>query len=434
MVMSARPAAGVAMLVVMLAASPARTLAQTFERPPTFDVAKIKGLQPSGDNYTINNPVRSDGLLRLYTLTTPYGEFMPQGDQMLRMRVNELLALHELEKISSSESYGKALVDAGLSPFKYTGKLIINPAKTVGDTFSGIGTMFGRITSDVANVGKTPGDPLAGLLGVTDQRRKIATKVGVDPYTDFPPLDAKLSSLSQAAAAGGLTVSAAMLAVPVGFAGIVFSNLSTASTLEGVRIDELARDQTAAQIFDINREKLRAMGADIDLTEALLVNRSYTPIDMAVIVAALDSLVGVEDREVFLRRVVQVEQRPHCVLHAPPCGNACRVPKTRRGLRPFCLAWRLSVQCHARRAHRRELCRSTPWPGPRRRHRYCATAPATREGSGNPAGSNCISVEPRRRSPKRSFRRWAGRSWKTPNFDVRMMVVAGGFRGLLYAE
>jgi hypothetical protein len=310
MVMSARPAAGVAMLVVMLAASPARTLAQTFERPPTFDVAKIKGLQPSGDNYTINNPVRSDGLLRLYTLTTPYGDFMPQGDQMLRMRVNELLALHELEKISSSESYGKALVDAGLSPFKYTGKLIINPAKTVGDTFSGIGTMFGRITSDVANAGKTPGDPLAGLLGVSDQRRKIATKVGVDPYTDFPPLDAKLSSLSQAAAAGGLTVSAAMLAVPVGFAGIVFSNLSTASTLEGVRIDELARDQTAAQIFDINREKLRAMGADIDLTEALLVNRSYTPIDMAVIVAALDSLVGVEDREVFLRRVVQVKQRP----------------------------------------------------------------------------------------------------------------------------
>jgi hypothetical protein len=309
MVMLPRAVVGVAMLMGLLTASPAATLAQSFERPPTFDIAKIKSFQPSGDNYTINNPVRSDGLLRLYALTTPYGDFTPQGDQMLRMRVNELMALIELEKISNSESYGKALVDAGLSPFKYTGKLIVNPAKTVGDTFSGIGTMFGRITSDVSNAGKTPGNPLAGLLGVTDQRRKIATKVGVDPYTDFPPLDAKLSSLSQAAAAGGLTVSAAMFAVPVGFAGIVFSNLSTASTLEGVRIDELARDQTAAQIFDLNREKLRAMGADIDLTEALLVNRSYTPIDMAVIVASLDSLIGVEDREVFLQRAVQVNQR-----------------------------------------------------------------------------------------------------------------------------
>jgi len=307
MVVTARGIAGLTVLLATLA--PCVAAAQSFERPPTFDIAKIKGFNPSGDNYTINNPVRSDGLLRLYSVTTPYGEIAPQGDQMLRMRVNELAALWELEKISNSESYGKALVDAGLSPFKYTGKLIVNPAKTVGDTFSGIGTMFGRITSDVSNAGKTPGDPLSGLLGVTDQRRKLATKVGVDPYTDFPPLDAKLSALSQAAAAGGLTVSAAMLAVPVGFAGVVFSNLSTASTLEGVRIDELARDQTAAQIFDLNREKLRAMGADVDLTEALLVNRNYTPIDMAVIVASLDSLTGVGDREIFFRRAVQVDKR-----------------------------------------------------------------------------------------------------------------------------
>ena len=47
--------------------------------------------------------MRSDGLLRIYTLTTPYGEFTVHGDQMLRMRVNELAALHELEKIANSE-------------------------------------------------------------------------------------------------------------------------------------------------------------------------------------------------------------------------------------------------------------------------------------------------------------------------------------------
>ena len=79
---------------------------------------------------------------------------------------------------------------------------------------NGIGTMFGRISSDLANMGKTPGDPISGLLGVTDQKRKLATKVGVDPYTDLAPLDARLSRLAEAAVAGGLTVSAAMMAVP----------------------------------------------------------------------------------------------------------------------------------------------------------------------------------------------------------------------------
>ena len=307
--MKARSAAGLVVLLTMLAGAPVGVHAQRYEQPPTFDIAKLKPLQVTGENYTINDPAQSDGLLRLYTLTTPYGEFTVQGDQMLRMRLNELAALLELEKISNSESYGKALLDAGLSPLKYAGKLIVNPAKTVGNTVYGVGTVFGRISADVANIGKTPGDPIAGLVGVTDQRRKIATKVGVDPYTDFPPLDAKLSRLSEAATAGGLTVSAAMLAVPAGFATIVASNLSTASTLEGVRVDELARDQTAAQLFNTNRDKLKAMGIDKDLIEALLVNRSYTPVDMTVIVASLDGLVGVEDRSIFLQRAVKVDQR-----------------------------------------------------------------------------------------------------------------------------
>ena len=135
-------------------ALPREALAQSFERPPSFEIEKIAGFWPTGDNYTIKNPVRSDGLLRIYTLTTPYGEFTVHGDQMLRMRLNELAALHELEKIANSESYGKSLVEAGLSPFRYTGRLIADPKKTVGDTFSGIGTMFGRISSDLANVGK----------------------------------------------------------------------------------------------------------------------------------------------------------------------------------------------------------------------------------------------------------------------------------------
>ena len=64
---------------------------------------------------------------------------------------------------------------------------------------------------------------------------------------------------AEAAAAGGLTVSAVMMAAPTHAVGIVVSNLSTASTIEGVRIDELARDQTASQIFDLNRQRLRAM-------------------------------------------------------------------------------------------------------------------------------------------------------------------------------
>jgi hypothetical protein len=41
----------------------------------------------------------------------------------------------------------------------------------------------------------------------------------------------------------------------------------------------------------------------------LLANRSYTPIDMAVMVGALDSMKSVADREAFFARASQIKER-----------------------------------------------------------------------------------------------------------------------------
>ena len=298
----------IAVLVAMLALPWSAPLAQPFERPPTFAVTGIPGIKPAGENYTINAPVRSDGLLRLYILTTPYGEVGVHGDQMLHMRLNELAALSELEKISGSETFSKALVDAGLSPLKYTGRLITDPLRTVGDTLDGVKSLFGSIGSSMANAGKTQDDPFAGMLGVTTQKRQLAVKFGVDPYTDFEPLSAKLARLSEAAAMGGLTVSGALFFVP-GAAGIVVSNLSTANRLGDIKIDVLARDYTTSQILDLNRQRLLAMGVDKSVSDTLLANRNYTPVDMAAMVGAIDGMGAVADRDVFFAAAAHMQTR-----------------------------------------------------------------------------------------------------------------------------
>ena len=253
---------------MLVAAPPGALAAQKFEAPPSFNAAKLRGIERVGENYTIKTPVRSDGLMRNYDLATPYGDLKVEGDAMLRMRLNELHALALLEKVSNSDTYAKSLAQAGLNPLKYTGNLIINPLGTIKETFSGIGAMFGRIGSGLNNAGKTHDNAMASLLGVTNERRILAATYGVDPYTDFPPLDAKLKQLSEAAALGGLTVTGALLAVP-GAAGIVVSNLSTANKLNDVGIEELARKYTASQILDLNRARLNAMGVSPELNEAL---------------------------------------------------------------------------------------------------------------------------------------------------------------------
>lgn len=282
--------------------------AQNYERPPSFSPDKIPGIRASGVNYTIKSPVRSDGLFRNYVLTTPYGEFNVQGDQMLRMRLKELEALDQLEKLSASDQFGKALVNAGLSPVKYAGKLITNPIGTIQNTFSGVGSFLGSVGSGIANAGKTQDDAIGSLIGVTRERRQLATKVGVDPYTDLPPLHEKLKALSEAAALGGLAVTGAMMAIP-GAAGIVVSNLSTANTLGDMRIEELAQNYTASQILDLNRKRLAAHGVDSTLAESFLANRNYTPIDLAVITASLESMPAVQDRVVFIERATSANSR-----------------------------------------------------------------------------------------------------------------------------
>ena len=294
---------------LMLLVLPAGAKAQKFEAPPSYNAAQIRWIDRVGENYTILTPVRSDGLMRNYVLTTPYGEVRAAGDAMLRMRLNELHCagafgkgqrLRHLRQVAgggraqSAEIYRQA---DRQSAWNYQGYLFrrrrhvrahrLRPQQCRQDA----GQCVGEACS---------ASPANGVI--------LAATYGVDPYTDFPPLDAKLKQLSEAAALGGLTVTGALLAVP-GAAGIVVSNLSTANKLNNVGIEDLARNYTASQILDLNRERLNAMGVSPELNAALLANRNYTPIDMAAMVAALDSMHGVTGKPEFFAQAASADMR-----------------------------------------------------------------------------------------------------------------------------
>jgi hypothetical protein len=292
----------IAIAAVAATVAGAATAAEKFERPRAFKANLIPGIAARGQNYTIANPVTSDGFMRIYTVKTSYGDFQVIGDALMKARHFELAALNELEKVTNSEAFNKALAEAGISPLKFAGSLIVNPVGTLGNTLSGIGSLFGQIGSSAHNAGKIKEDPMAELTGVSRKKRELATKLGVDPYTDFPPLQAKLTQLAQAAATGGLLVSGAMMAIP-GVGGIIVSNAATSD-----RLTTVARDLTPAQLLDRNRQKLVAMGVERNLAEVFLTNGNYTPLDGAVIVESLEA-IDAADRDVFISRAASVNRR-----------------------------------------------------------------------------------------------------------------------------
>lgn len=292
---------GLAAFAAGLAAISSCAVAAEVERPASFDPNRIPGIRAAGVNYTIANPVRSDGFLRVYSVRSPYGDFQVVSDTMMQMRSRELAAIAKLDKLSESEAFNNALAQAGLAPVKFAGELLVNPVQAIGNTLAGIGNQMSQIGSGMNNAGKSQ-DQAFGGFGADQKRRELAARLGVDPYTDYEPLQLRLQKVSQAAAAGGLVVTGAMMAIP-GAAGLVISNTATASG-----VSDAMRDQSAAQLMDLNRQKMMAMGLDRTSADALLANRNYTPLDMTSMVASLE-IVPAAGRDDFLRRAINVNRR-----------------------------------------------------------------------------------------------------------------------------
>jgi len=286
-----------------LVAMSALAWAAALEQPPSFDAGKLLGPAAQGPGYKIASPVTSDGYLHNYTIQTPYGTFYASGDQMLAMRLKEIKALNALNKTASSQSFAQAVLKAGLSPVEFAGHLVTNPMGTVKNTFEGIGKTIDGIAAGIKN----PNDPhesaLASLSGEAQQEREIAYQYGVDPYTDFKPLADKLSSMATAAAAGKLAVSAAFIAIP-GAAGTIVSNVSTASGL-----NDVIRDNSAAQLAELNKAKLVKLGIDKKEIKRLMKNSHYTPVDITVMADALARTGPVANMNVLVTRAAAATSR-----------------------------------------------------------------------------------------------------------------------------
>ena len=298
---------GAAIALSLLCAAPA-ALAGEYEQPPSFNAQKLLGANARGASYTVGNPVRSDGTMRLYVLTTPSGDLAVTGDAMVAIRIKELKALDALNRTQTSQKFLDAVANAGLAPVQLAGKLVTDPGKAIGDTASGVGNFFGGIASGVRNMGQSRDNVVESLSGASKQRQLLAFQYGVDPYTDYKPLADKLGEMAGFAAAGGLAVSAAMIAVP-GAAGAIVSDVSTASTLNG-----MARDYSDVQLLDMNRAALDKLGVAGDAAERFLHNKNYTPVDMTVIVDALSRMGSVRGLDLITARAAEADSRDNAIF------------------------------------------------------------------------------------------------------------------------
>src|SRR5436305_1329409 len=150
----------------------------------------------------------------------------------------------------------------------------------------------------VKNIGKksephaAEGSKMQQMIGFSDAKRKVAAKLGVDPYSTNSVLQRELEGIAWASFAGGLTFQVATM--PIGGPALTVTGVTST-------FDEMLKEKSPTDLKIVNRKTLLALGANGKETERFLNNNAFSPSEQTAFVLNLKSLDSVTNRGAFVR-------------------------------------------------------------------------------------------------------------------------------------
>jgi hypothetical protein len=318
-----------------------------FEKPTTLSASRI--LPPNlvkGPYHTVKEKVVSDGYFNSYTIDSRFGTFEVEGYALLETRIGELVALAELDELSSSTVFadaaykaGKGIVLAPVNIVKKTAKHISDPQKmketiqavpegaerlfswvyrqgnrgvnAIGDAFSSSESDDSSGNKDKKksteeSVSETLDQGTAfGLkyIGYTKRQRDWFRKLKVNPYTSNETLRDEVMRVAGIETAVGT----AFRFVPgLGLLG----ELSTFNTWYE-RAEKLSLYEDPDTIGKKNQKELLELGVPEKLLTAFQQNQAYTPWTRRFISASLTTIgSGVKGHDAFIRAANQATNEP----------------------------------------------------------------------------------------------------------------------------
>ncbi|WP_038168263.1 hypothetical protein [Verrucomicrobium sp. BvORR106] len=272
-----------------------------FESPPVLDAGTI--LQPQyvqGPYHTVRPQVPTFAGRNAYTLDSEFGTFYATGNSELVIRIAEINAIAQLQTISKSDEYAKALEKAAKSPVNFAKNLATHPVETISGVPKGIFKFINRTGQAVKEATEDrPHSPyedskVQGAIGFSKAKRDLASRLGVDPYSANPVFQKALNGVAWASYGGNMTLTAALAPVGGG-AGTAITTVQVSDTAINA-----IRDSSPNDLRRAHAETLARIGIPDALATAFLNNPSYSPTRQAELVLALQQLNGVAGRDGFL--------------------------------------------------------------------------------------------------------------------------------------
>ena len=228
--------------------------------------------------YEIQSDVITRGYTNTYQINSKYGDFTAHGNEMLLKRIQEIKAIHELDKIKKSEKFEEGVKNAAKSPFKFVKNLVTHPVDTISGVPKGLWRYGSRVGEMAVGADKSEYEDGVGkeLILFSAQKRKLAYDLNVDVYSSNKVLQEYLNSVSWASYSGGMAVTVAL--VPL---------RAVRMTKTAYNVNNLIRDNAPEDLTKINRKILRGLNVPEEVIEEFLDNRWFSPRHETTIVHAL---------------------------------------------------------------------------------------------------------------------------------------------------
>ncbi len=260
--------------------------AGTFESPP---ILRARELAPAsllgGSGFHVDDNVPTDGLTANYTIHTNLGLLQAHGLEMLRIRVAEVPAMIELQNTSKTQVFAQSVATNAVRPVAAAGQMILNPVETVKGLPGGVSRFFGRVglgaqklkesvtepeeasaTEKSPEFGKNVGQTTRDVLGYEQERRELAKRLQVDPYTTNPILSKQLDDIALTAFRAHVGVTTTMA---------VFIPGSMAITATRI-VSTWVWDTPRADLIVVNQKKLEGLSMPEQQIQMFMRNPSFS--------------------------------------------------------------------------------------------------------------------------------------------------------------
>jgi hypothetical protein len=264
------------LLLVAVEASAAIPFSK-FETPP---VLHARDLAPAtllaGNGFQVDDRVPTDGLTAVFTIRSDVGTFEARGLEMLRIRIAEIPAIKELNETSKTKVFAQSLATNTARPVVAAGQMVLHPVDTVQGLPSGVGRFFGRVglagqrikeaateptehpAGRTGEVASRSGKITRDVFGYEQERRELAKKLKVDPYTTNPVLSKQLDDIALTAFRAHVGVSFTMAALIPGSMAITATRVVSTWVWDTPRGDLIVRNQETLEKLHVPATTIQA--------------------------------------------------------------------------------------------------------------------------------------------------------------------------------